>query len=749
MLKVLSPCFSGKPVVLAAFLATCLFALSPVPAHAQPNIIHIIADDFSWVDLSSNLTNNGNGSAYYQTPNIDALASGGMAFTSAYANPNCAPTRAAVMTGQYAPNNGVHNVDSLNRGGNSTLLRGPSDNNHIQNSAVALGEVLQGVGYRTAHVGKFHSTLNNSDIVNNHGFNVNYGGTNVGSPNNYDASFNNGAGQWQYGNKIGPELDQFADPYTQQYINDNLLPYANGNNPNSLLGDPKHLSDASADAAIDFLGDFASGGAHEGTPFFMNLAFHAVHTPINSRDDLQAKYQALPTSSDPDHDSANYAGLVEGMDQAIGRVVDFVQDNGLGNDTLIVFYSDNGGHEGPTDNAPLRGRKGMFTEGGIRVPLIAYMPGTIAAGSSSDEAIAPVDFYTTYAELAGAGLPDPATHTVDGESFAGILTGTDNQLDRRSIFYHFPGYLDSRAVPTSTIIHDAPDGDRYKLLYFYEDRRYELYNLTDDFTESNELIGSGAMSQQEFTIANQMSKELNQWLIDNGALQLTVRGTGAVVPFASAAPAVAFNLGSTGLGASLDGLTTSAVDLLGVTLTLTADGPNAVFDTNTTGLGVNSSADAGSDGVQRRIDGTAGVGEGLLLSFDQDVLLKSITLGAFSTTGNETALLEFITGDNPFDGLSGYNSGIFDLTADTLAMTVNNGSATPLTIDFATLAQDEILITAGTVLRLTSDPATSGGFLFNGLEVGLALEDIELIPEPGTLMLLASGGLLMLRRRRG
>src|SRR5262249_34102147 len=155
---------------------------------------------------------------------------------------------------------------------------------------------------------------------------------------------------------------------------------------------------------------------------------------------------------------------------AIGRILDYVDDpNGDGDhsdsiarDTLVIFFSDNGGPAGSTSNQPLRGAKGMFYEGGIRVPLIARLPGVIAPGSVSEAAVHEVDFYPTFAAFARAKLPDAKQHMLDGESFAGILRGQKKRLDRQAIYWHFPGYLDTRAVPCSTIIKDR-GGKRYKL----------------------------------------------------------------------------------------------------------------------------------------------------------------------------------------------------------------------------------------------------------------------------------------------
>lgn len=695
------------------FLIATTILFAPRISTAQTNIIQLIADDLGWTDMSTGLTNQGNGSPYYQTPNIDSLATGGMSFTSFYTQPSCSPTRAALFTGQYAPRNGLHTVGQLNSG-DATLLVAPVDGTSIKTEAITIGETLQSQGYVTAHIGKFHSTAAANDIVTSHGFDFNIGGTDSGGPNGnvpYFAQQNN-AGNWTFANAHGPELDVYAQPYTQQYVDDNLSPYANGNDPNTLVGTAKHLNDAMADAAIDFLEDRVA----DGEPFFVNVAFNAVHVEINSRPDMEAKYSALPTSNIPQHDNPAYAGLLEGMDQAVGRVVDFVQQNGLGNDTLIVFMSDNGGTTNGTDNFPLRDGKGSFQEGGIRVPMIAYMPGTISSGVSN-EATHAVDFYKTYAALAGATLPDPAVHPIDGESFAGILTGVQTEFNRDTIYYHFPGYGGSR-MPTSIAIHDGTDGNRYKLTYFYEDRNFEFYDLTNDIGEAVDLVENG-MTQIQFDNAIAASSNLTNWLLDVNAELPTVRATGELVPLPQHSPAVEFALGSAGLGAGLDGLTDGTVSAVGLSMSLTAEGSNSVFNTDTSGIGVNSDLDSGGNNMQRRIDGSLTTPEGVVVSFDQDVFLKHIDVSAFSGNGTESLQLQFVSGDNPFAGLAGYDSDGFSSTSDALTFVRTDEGNNSLTVGLGRLAQHEILLTAGTEIRITANPVAGGGVLLEAIGVAL------------------------------
>ncbi|MEO0477391.1 MAG: sulfatase-like hydrolase/transferase, partial [Planctomycetota bacterium] len=593
----------------------------------------------------------------------------------------------------------------------------PSDGEGILGSTITLGETLQSAGYTTAHFGKFHSTDSAGQIISQHGFDFNYGGGTSGSPGSrtpYFAYENNG--NWIFGDRNGPQLDAYADPYTQAYIDANLAPYATTNNPNSLLGTRKHLNDAMADAAIDFIANETSG-----EPFFMHVAFNAVHTQINARPDLEAAYNGA-NSTDNRHDSEAYAGLLEGMDQAIGRVVDYVDSQGFGDNTLILFYSDNGGHEGPTENSPLRGRKGTLREGGVRVPLIARMPGTIDANTINDEAVHAVDLYPTIAAMAGASLPDAVTNPVNGESLAGIFTGNQTQLQRDAIYWHFPGYLDSRAAPTSVTTRDVGN-ERYKLYYFYETDTYELYNLTADLSESTDLL-TGSASDSQFQIATQMAQDLRVWLDSQDAIYPTVRVGGAAVkaPSGRTSAQFSFDLGNP----AFDGETAGSLSQRGVTISLEAIGSNAVFSGNSGGVGVNSDQDSGDASVQRRIDGSLPVPESIRFSFDRDVVLESFLLGALSTSsGNETVNLTFISGENPFTGLSGYNSGDYALTSDTLSFTTTSGAATPFLLELGVLGRDDLILAEGTVLELTANPATTGGFLLNQINIKQYLSLIE------------------------
>ncbi|MEQ8617801.1 MAG: sulfatase [Lacipirellulaceae bacterium] len=701
-------------------LALAICATCPL-ANAQPNIIHIVADDLGWTDLGTGATSYGNGSDFYQTPNIDSLAAGGMSFTSAYAVQTCVPTRVAMLTGQYATRTGVYNVGVDISGNENDLLVGAANNGIIDPAATTIGETLQSAGYTTAHFGKFHTTQNAMQITSQHGYDFNFGGSTTGGPGSYFAAGG------QFGNSISSGLDPYATPYTQAYVDTNLKPYANGTNVDSLVGTDKHLTDAMADAAIDFM---ETQLASSSEPFYMNVAFNAVHTPIESRPDLHTKYNDILSSNggvspDPRHDDPAYAGLLEGMDQAIARIIDFVQDpdgNGdqsdsIAENTVVFFYGDNGGFSGVTDNTPLRSGKGSQYEGGLRVPLIAWGPGTIAAGSASDEPVHAVDFYPTFADFGSAPLPNASLHPTDGESLVGLLSGQEPELSRDTVFFHFPGYQGAN-VPVSTAMFDA-GANRYKLMYFYEKRTFELYDLNNDLGETNDLA-EGNLTPLQYKLAARATRELRNWLDETGALYPTVRADGSPVPAPQHLPAVTFDLDT-----SLHGLTSAQIDKLGITLFLSAGGNAAQFDADATGVGVVSSFDTGTATQRRRVNGSYTTPETIEFSFDEDVFLKSLLLDALNTNGEETVTLSFVSGDNPFTGLTGYDDNGLTLDADSLTFAAANADGMEHLLEFGILGQDELFLTAGTVLSLTADPVTGGGILLNAISIAQPLAAID------------------------
>lgn len=510
------------------FLATGLWGCLPIQVKAQkskPNILILTADDLGWNDVSSSITTEGRGSKNMQTPNIDRFISEGMAFTRAYTQQNSAPTRAALLTGEYANHTKVYNVGSLARfegDGSQSLIIPPIQKDVIDPTTITFAEMLRNNGYRNYIFGKVHGW--GGDLNKNHGFDDDFScdkviKTGKKKSSNYFASLNPD-GKWMFDS---PKYDLYAQPYTKEYIEKKLIPFANGNDPRVLEGTPKHLTDAIADCVIDQL-----KATDKKQPFCMWVCFHAIHSAVVSREDLYAKYR-MRTEMDPRHSDFKYAALTEQLDQTVGRILAALDDpNGDGNksdsmrgNTIVLFMSDNGGVGNKHSNAPLRGEKGMFYEGGVRIPFAVRYPGVIPAGSVSSEPIHVIDLYPTLAEMSGSKLPKPSEHLLDGESFAPILQGKAQALHRSELFWHFPGYLDTRLAPTS-VVNKRIGNKRYKLHYFYEAKRFELYCLTNDEMEKVNLLESSP-KPEDVKIAQDLRKDLCDWLTKTDPLKMLYR----------------------------------------------------------------------------------------------------------------------------------------------------------------------------------------------------------------------------------
>ena len=495
------------------------------------NIIFILADDLGWTDVSIESTTLGNQTDFYRTPTLEQLASEGMSFNNAYTcGANCAPTRAAIFTGQYAirSTNNVFNVTNLNRGNNannSTLIGPPqglpNGEDQIPASAFTVAEMLKTANYDTAHFGKFHvGTSSGSNAVTSQGFDQNFGGGGSGAPNNY---FSNGS---NFAGGIGAGLDAYAADYTSEQSQALT-------GTEVLTGTRKHVTDAITEAVFDFVADSQST---PGSPFFLHIGHFAVHTPISGqgRPDLVAEYEALPPGQF--HTNTDYAALIEGVDQSTHQILQMLQATPdvnnpgmmLSETTMIIFYSDNGGREGPTENEPLRARKGEYREGGIRVPMIVWAPGTVPANTINSTPVNSTDFFMTFADIANVDVDNvlPANYEMlDGESLLPIFESETASLQRESIFWHFPGYLidGSRNQRPQSIIRK----DQYKLTFNYEARNYELYDLDTDIGETTNLISNPKFE----SVAIQMSTELRQFLVDNQAVLPTERATGNTVDY--------------------------------------------------------------------------------------------------------------------------------------------------------------------------------------------------------------------------
>ncbi len=424
----------------------------------RPNFVFFLIDDLGRQDLGCY------GSTFYETPNIDRLAARGVRFTNAYAAcPVCSPTRASIMTGKYPARLGI--TDWIGAPQKPTAYR-----DHLPLAEVTIAEALKEAGYATGSVGKWHLATSDADrhqyYPDRQGFDVNIAGDNSGSPPTY------------------------FYPYTKGKRLLETMP------PGGKEGE--YLTDRLTDEALKFI------EASKDRPFLLYLAHYAVHTPLESKKDLAQKYETKAKSVPPPvgphaqpvygpyqtrlvQDHAVYAGMVQSVDESVGRVMGKLEELGLERNTIVIFMSDNGGlstvaREGPTCNLPLRAGKGWLYEGGIREPMLIKWPGVARAGSTCDETVTSTDFYPTM--LGMAGLPLRPKQHVDGVSLAGLLKGTGT-LDRKAIYWHYPHYHGSGNRPSGAI----RAGD-YKLIEWYEDGKVELYNLKDDLGERHDLAAT-------------------------------------------------------------------------------------------------------------------------------------------------------------------------------------------------------------------------------------------------------------------
>ncbi|MHC4624870.1 MAG: sulfatase [Planctomycetota bacterium] len=403
----------------------------------RPNFVFIFIDDMGWKDLGYM------GSRYYETPNIDKLAGQGVVFTSAYANgPNCAPSRACLMSGQYTPRHGVYTVGNPERGKARLRKLIPIENKTtLDPKVVTIAEALKAAGYVTASIGKWHLGSSAETGPEGQGFDVNIAGYRAGMTRRHFSPYN---------------LESLTDGPEGEYLTDRLT-----------------------DEAIKFI------EANKIRPFFLYLSHYAVHTPLEAKEAMIDKYRNKTPHGG--QNNPTFAAMVESVDQSVGRVMKRLDELGLRDNTVVFFFSDNGGIFGITSAAPLRGGKGTLYEGGIREPMIVRWPGKVKGGSVCNVPVIGIDFYPTMLQMAGA--PKPTGHILDGESIVPLLKG-ERTLKRDAIFWHFPAYLQRnygwketwRATPAGVV----RQGD-WKLIEYFEDGRLELYNLKDDIGEKNNL----------------------------------------------------------------------------------------------------------------------------------------------------------------------------------------------------------------------------------------------------------------------
>ncbi|TXF88046.1 sulfatase-like hydrolase/transferase [Neolewinella aurantiaca] len=427
-------------VVAACATSNRTTAAPPALKEDAPNIVLIVADDMGWADPVYM------GNTVYHTPNLDRLSERSVNFTQAYSSAsNCAPSRAAMMSGLWPQRTGVYTVSPSARGNDKHRRLIPTDNAHFPPADVELlPQFLQRQGYRTGNFGKFH--IGEDPLTR--GFDKNVAGS-------------------KYGNPKG----SYFSPYNIPNIE---------NGPQG-----EYLTNRLGDEAVKFIQDSGDD------PFFLYLPFYSVHTPIQAPDTMVQRYLGRPGIKDKRH--ATYAAMVEVLDRNVGKVIAQLEESNLAENTIIVFTSDNGGVDKISDQKPLRAGKGAYYEGGVRVPLLISWQGKIASREDPTP-VTNLDIYPTLADL--AGLETPA-RSLDGANLSSLLL-SGQSLAARNLYWHFPIYLEAyqktgaesrdplfRTRPGSSLL-----AGEWKLHEYFEDGSLELYNLTTDPGERNNLAAT-------------------------------------------------------------------------------------------------------------------------------------------------------------------------------------------------------------------------------------------------------------------
>lgn len=503
-------------IVIASFLAPHPAQAQTRPAQAQtrqPNIVVFLVDDMGWMDCGVY------GSKYYETPNIDKFATRALRFTDAYAQPLCSPTRASLLTGKYPARHGIttasghqppqpagHNFLPDSAPANQPTLS-PESKNYLEPSEYTLAEALHDAGYRTAHIGKWHLGLTKPYWPEQQGFDVAFHcHPDPGPPGFYFSPYG-----------VKPD----GDPRGQQRVG-------------TVTDGPKdeYIVDRLADEAIKFI------ESNRDRPFFLNLWNYGVHGPWGHK---EAYTREFAKKNDPRGEQGNpiMASMLKSVDECFGRVLDALEKNGLTENTIIVFNSDNGGNvhsntaedaqkkkkkaaespqlsdwrkwagnRPPTSNAPLRNGKGTLYEGGTRVPLMWSWPNHIPVGNTNDTVVGHIDLYPTLLDL--VGLKRRTDQMIDGVSYAGVLTKNEN-LSARPFFNYFPhGASPGRAGGVT--VRSA----EWKLIRWFgvsggDATRYELYNLATDIGEAKNLAAAQPLRVAE------LDKLIDTFLTDTGA----------------------------------------------------------------------------------------------------------------------------------------------------------------------------------------------------------------------------------------
>lgn len=443
-------------LIVPIFTCMSLLLVFKLEAQRKPNVLFILADDLGYADLSCY------GNTFHETPVLDKLATQGIRFTNAFtACAVCSPTRASIQTGRYPVKTGVTDwIPGLLK--KNTILDTPRTKTFLDLNETTIGEVFKKDGYRTALLGKWH----------------------LGD----DAQHR-------------PEKQGYDDVFLKEdwgFSKGYYNPPTKTKQWDTLKGNLEYLNDKMNLEASRLLEKYAT----EKKPFFMMLCYNAVHEPIEPPADLFSYYENKQSGGL--WKKPNYAALTQSLDRSIGKVLKTINDLKLSENTIVVFTSDNGGLSRETNNYPYSLGKGYYHDGGIRVPLIMVWKGKIKENQQSEQRIISMDYFPTLLDL--AGLPPESKAHVDGQSFLkNILDG--QVLSRDTLYWHYPHYHGAGETPNSSMILG-----NFKFIRHYENNSKELYDLSNDIGEANNLI------LQNPEKAKEMESLLNKWLKESGAI---------------------------------------------------------------------------------------------------------------------------------------------------------------------------------------------------------------------------------------
>ena len=471
----------GKPlctfaiaILLGVGLNQQSFAENP-----KPNVVFILADDLGFSDTTLFQTTD-----FYQTPNIERLASRGMLFSRSYSSsPLCSPTRSSILTGQSPARTGItaptchlpavltHATPGDRAAPNQKAIL-PKSATRLKTEHYTLAEMFRDQGYKTAHFGKWHLGLPPYSPLE-HGF---------------DIDIPHWPGPGPAGNYVAPWRYPDFDPQTPD----------------------EHIEDRMAEEAVAFM------ESHRDQPFFLNYWMFSVHAPFDAKQDLIDKYRKNVDPNNPQR-SPTYAAMVESMDDAIGTLLDGLDRLGIADNTIVIFASDNGGNmynevDGTTatSNAPLRGGKATMYEGGIRGPGIVVYPNVVDPGSSSEQVIQSSDFYPTLLEM--LEVDAKPNQVFDGISIVPALNG--DSLKREAIFTYFPHSPGiPNWLPPAVSVHRGP-WKLIRLFHYGENgqHRYKLFNLESDVGEQQDV------SDAHPELVAELDAMIEDFLVETGAV---------------------------------------------------------------------------------------------------------------------------------------------------------------------------------------------------------------------------------------